>query len=102
MYSCFGDYNIIKYFPGDGVIIPSLHLYHCKCIRSIAKPVFIDIRRDTLNINEALLEPLITKNTKAIIVVHYAGVGCEMEKIIDIAKRYDVPIDEDNAWLWKI
>ena len=90
---------LLNISPGDEVIIPSftfVSTVNAFVLRG-AKPVFIDIRRDTLNINEALLEPLITKNTKAIIVVHYAGVGCEMEKIIDIAKRYDVPIVEDNA-----
>jgi len=90
---------LLNISPGDEVIIPSftfVSTVNAFVLRG-AKPVFIDIRRDTLNINEALLEPLITKKTKAIIVVHYAGVGCEMEKIIDIAKRYDVPIVEDNA-----
>jgi dTDP-4-amino-4,6-dideoxygalactose transaminase len=62
-----------------------------------AKPVFIDVRKDTLNIDETLIEDAITKNTKAILVVHYAGVACEMDKIIHIAKKYNIPVIEDAA-----
>ena len=52
-----------------------------------AKPIFADIRSDTLNIDESNIENLITDKTKAIVVVHYAGVACEMDKIIKIAKK---------------
>jgi dTDP-4-amino-4,6-dideoxygalactose transaminase len=62
-----------------------------------AKPVFVDIRPDTLNLDESLLEAAITPSTKAIVVVHYAGVGCEMDQIMAIAERYGIPVIEDNA-----
>ncbi len=62
-----------------------------------AKPVFVDIRRDTLNIDENLIEAKITNKTKAIMLVHYAGVGCAMEKIIAISNRDKIPMLEDNA-----
>jgi dTDP-4-amino-4,6-dideoxygalactose transaminase len=62
-----------------------------------AIPVFVDIRRDTLNINEDLIEESITSKTRAIVVVHYAGVSCEMEKIISIAKKYNLYVIEDAA-----
>jgi len=84
---------------GDEVILPSytfVSTVNAFVLRG-AKPVFIDVRDDTLNLNENLLENLITKNTKAIIVVHYAGVGCEMDTIIQIAKKYNIPVIEDNA-----
>lgn len=58
---------------------------------------FCDIRMDTLNIDERLIEQLITKNTKAIVVVHYAGVACEMDKIMEIAKQNNIAVIEDNA-----
>lgn len=60
-------------------------------------PVFVDIRPDTLNIDENLIEAAITEKTKAICVVHYAGVSCEMDKIIEIAKKYNLYIVEDAA-----
>ncbi|MGD8751616.1 MAG: dTDP-4-amino-4,6-dideoxygalactose transaminase [Anaerolineales bacterium] len=85
--------------PGDEVIIPSFTFVstaNAFVIRG-AKPVFIDIRPDTLNMDEALLEELITTRTKAILPVHYAGVGCEMDIIIDIANQYNIPVVEDNA-----
>ncbi|MDQ1237631.1 MAG: dTDP-4-amino-4,6-dideoxygalactose transaminase [Wigglesworthia glossinidia] len=62
-----------------------------------AKIIFIDIRPDTLNINENLIEPAITKKTKAIVVIHYAGVSCEMDKIVNISKKYKLWIIEDSA-----
>jgi len=62
-----------------------------------ARPIFCDIRPDTLNLDESKLEALITKRTRAILVVHYAGIGCEMETILKIARRHDVPVVEDNA-----
>lgn len=60
-------------------------------------PVFVDIRRDTLNIDEQLIEQSITENTKAICVVHYAGVGCEMDAILNIARKYNLKVFEDAA-----
>ena len=84
---------------GDEVIVPSftfVSTVNAFVLRG-AEPVFIDIRQDTLNIDENQLENLITPKTKAIIVVHYAGVGCEMNQILRIAKKYDIPVVEDNA-----
>jgi dTDP-4-amino-4,6-dideoxygalactose transaminase len=62
-----------------------------------AKPVFADIRSDTLNIDETKIESLITEHTKAIYLVHYAGVGCEMDRIFEIALKYNLSVVEDNA-----
>src|SRR5262249_30864208 len=61
------------------------------------RPVFIDIRPDTLNMDERQLERLITPKTRAIVPVHYAGVGCEMDTIMSVARRYGVQVVEDNA-----
>ena len=85
--------------PGDEVIVPSFTFVttvNAFVLRG-ARPVFIDIRPDTLNMDERSLEDLITPRTKAIIPVHYAGVGCEMNTICEIADRHNVPIVEDNA-----
>ncbi len=85
--------------PGDEVIVPSFTFVstaNAFVIRG-AKPVFVDIRNDTLNMDESKLEELITEKTKAIIPVHYGGVGCDMEVICDIARKYNVSIIEDNA-----
>ena len=85
--------------PGDEVIIPSftfVSTVNAFVLRG-AKPVFIDIRPDTLNLDETLLESLITPRTRAIVPVHYAGVGCEMDAILEIARRYDIAVVEDNA-----
>jgi dTDP-4-amino-4,6-dideoxygalactose transaminase len=62
-----------------------------------AKPIFADIRPDTLNLDESRLEALITPRTRAIVVVHYAGVGCEMDAIMEIAGNRNIPVVEDNA-----
>lgn len=85
--------------PGDEVIVPSFTFVttvNAFVLRG-ARPVFIDIRPDTLNLDETCLERLITPKTKAIVPVHYAGVGCEMEAILEIAGRYDIAVIEDNA-----
>lgn len=85
--------------PGDEVIVPSftfVSTVNAFVIRG-GRPVFVDIRPDTLNLDENLLEQKITSKTRAIIVVHYAGIGCVMEKIMDIANRYKIPVIEDNA-----
>jgi len=85
--------------PGDEVIVPSftfVSTVNAFVLRG-AKPVFIDIRPDTLNMDENQLEGLITEKIKAIIPVHYAGIGCEMDKIMNIANKYDIPVIEDNA-----
>jgi dTDP-4-amino-4,6-dideoxygalactose transaminase len=85
--------------PGDEVILPSftfVSTVNAFVLRG-AKPVFIDIRPDTLNLDESRLEELITPRTKAIVPVHYAGVGCEMDEILGIAGRHGVTVVEDNA-----
>jgi dTDP-4-amino-4,6-dideoxygalactose transaminase len=85
--------------PGDEVIIPDftfVSTVNAFVLRG-AKPIFVDIRPDTLNLDETKLEALITPKTKAIIPVHYAGVGCEMDVILEIANRHGVPVVEDNA-----
>ncbi len=85
--------------PGDEVIVPSFTFVttvNAFVLRG-AKPVFIDIRPDTLNMDESRLEEMISPRTKAIIPVHYAGVGCEMDAIMEIARRHAVPVVEDNA-----
>ena len=85
--------------PDDEVIIPSFTFVssvNAFVLRG-ARPVFIDVRRDTLNLDESKLEALITSRTKAIVVVHYAGVACEMDTILEVAGRHGVPVVEDNA-----
>jgi dTDP-4-amino-4,6-dideoxygalactose transaminase len=85
--------------PGDEVIIPSftfVSTVNAFVIRG-ARPVFIDVRPDTLNLDESRLEALITPRTKAVVPVHYAGIGCEMDAILDIARRHNVAVVEDNA-----
>ncbi len=85
--------------PGDEVIIPSFTFVstaNAFVLRG-ARPVFIDIRADTLNLDETRLERMITPRTKAIVVVHYAGVGCEMDAILRIANQHQIPVVEDNA-----
>lgn len=84
---------------GDEVILPSytfVSTVNAFVLRG-AIPVFCEIREDTLNIDENLIESLITEKTKAIVVVHYAGVGCEMDKIMAISQKYNIPVVEDNA-----
>ncbi|MTJ11520.1 dTDP-4-amino-4,6-dideoxygalactose transaminase [Anabaena sp. UHCC 0187] len=84
---------------GDEVIMPSytfVSTANAFVLRG-AVPVFIDICPDTLNIDETQIESAITKKTKAIVPVHYAGVGCEMDIIMDIAKAYQLLVIEDNA-----
>lgn len=85
--------------PGDEVIVPSftfVSTVNAFVLRG-AKPVFCDIRLDTLNLDETLLESLVTPQTRAIVPVHYAGVGCEMDAIIEIAIQHDIMVIEDNA-----
>jgi dTDP-4-amino-4,6-dideoxygalactose transaminase len=85
--------------PGDEVIMPSFTFVstaNAVVLRG-AVPVFVDIRPDTLNIDERLIEAAITPRTKAISVVHYAGVGCEMNAILDIARRHGLIVMEDAA-----
>ena len=85
--------------PGDEVIMPSFTFVstaNAVALRG-AVPVFVDIRPDTLNLDENLIEAAITPKTKAIDVVHYAGVGCEMDRILEIAKAKNLMVVEDAA-----
>lgn len=84
---------------GDEVIIPSftfVSTVNAFVLRG-ARPVFIDIRPDTLNLDERQLERVITPRTKAIAVMHYAGIACEMDAIMNVATREGIPVVEDNA-----
>lgn len=85
--------------PGDEVILPSYTFSSTAnaFVLAGAKLVFVDIRPDTMNIDENRIEPAITKKTKVICVVHYAGVSCEMDKIMAIAKKYKLKVVEDAA-----
>lgn len=85
--------------PGDEVILPSYTFSSTATafVLAGAKLVFVDIRPDTMNIDETLIEKAITEKTKVIIPVHYAGVACEMDTIIDIAKRHNLLVVEDAA-----
>jgi dTDP-4-amino-4,6-dideoxygalactose transaminase len=85
--------------PGDEVVVPSftfVSTVNAFVLRG-ARPVFVDIRPDTLNLNEQLLEDAITERTRAIIPVHYAGVGCEMDPILEAARQRGLAVVEDNA-----
>ena len=85
--------------PGDEVIMPSYTFVSTAdaFVLRGAIPVFVDIRPDTMNIDETLIEDAITLKTKAIVPVHYAGVGCEMDTIMDIARRHNLTVIEDAA-----
>jgi dTDP-4-amino-4,6-dideoxygalactose transaminase len=85
--------------PGDEIIMPSFTFVstaNAFVLRG-ARPVFVDIRSDTLNIDETLIEAAITERTKAIVPVHYAGVACDMDAIMDIARRHNLAVVEDAA-----
>lgn len=85
--------------PGDEVIMPSYTFVSTAdaFVLRGAVPVFVDIRPDTMNIDENKIEDAVTDKTKAIVPVHYAGVGCEMDVIMDIAKRHEIMVIEDAA-----
>src|SRR5688572_14632822 len=90
---------LLELQPGDEVIMPSFTFVstaNAFVLRG-ATPVFVDIRPDTLNIDEGLLEAAITPRTRAICVVHYAGVACEMDRIQEIATRHGLVVIEDAA-----
>ncbi len=90
---------LLRIEPGDEVICPDFAFVttiNAFVLRG-ARPVFVDVRPDTLNLDEKRLEERITRRTKAIVVLHYAGVGCEMDAILDIAARHGVAVVEDNA-----
>ena len=90
---------LIDIEPGDEVIVPSytfVSTANAFALRG-ARPIFADIRPDTLNLDERQLETLISPRTKAIVPVHYAGVGCNMEPILALAGRQGIRVVEDNA-----
>lgn len=102
-HSCTGALEmsamLARVGPGDEVIMPSFTFVstaNAFVLRG-ATPVFVDIRPDTLNIDEKAIEAAITPKTKAIVVVHYAGVGCEMDPIMEIAARHNLMVIEDAA-----
>jgi len=90
---------LLKLEPGDEVLLPSFTFVSTAnaIVLRGARPVFVDIRPDTLNLDEAKIEALLTPRTRAIVVVHYAGVGCEMDAILQLARRHRLPVIEDNA-----
>jgi dTDP-4-amino-4,6-dideoxygalactose transaminase len=84
---------------GDEVIVPAftfVSTVNAFVLRG-ARPVFVDVRPDTFNLDESRIAEALTSRTKAIVVVHYAGVGCEMDAIVDLASAHGVAIVEDNA-----
>jgi len=85
--------------PGDEVILPSFTFVSTANAYALrgARPVFADIRPDTLNLDETRLEGLVTPRTRAVVPVHYAGVGCEMDSILAVARRHGLEVVEDNA-----
>lgn len=90
---------LLQIAPGDEVILPAFTFVstaNAFVLRG-AKPVFVDIRADTLNIDEAKIEEKITPRTKAIFIVHYAGVACAMDEILAIAQTNGIAVVEDNA-----
>jgi dTDP-4-amino-4,6-dideoxygalactose transaminase len=90
---------LLEIQPGDEVIIPDftfVSTVNAFVLRG-ASPVFLDIRPDTLNLDESRLEAALTPKTKAIVPVHYAGVGCEMDIIMEVAAHHKIAVVEDNA-----
>jgi dTDP-4-amino-4,6-dideoxygalactose transaminase len=85
--------------PDDEVIVPAFTFVSSinAFVLRRARPRFIDVRADTLNLDETKLESLINPRVKAIVVVHYAGVACEMDPILAVAQRHGIPVIEDNA-----
>ena len=90
---------LLEIRPGDEVICPSYTFVSSAnpFVLRGAKIVFVDIRKDTMNIDENKIEEAISDKTKAILVVHYAGVACEMDKIMEISKKHNIPVIEDAA-----
>ena len=90
---------LIDIQPGDEVIMPSFTFVSTANAFALrgAQIVFVDIRPDTLNIDEALIEPAVTDRTRAVVPVHYAGVGCAMDNIVSIARKHGLRVIEDAA-----
>jgi dTDP-4-amino-4,6-dideoxygalactose transaminase len=90
---------LLRIEPGDEVIVPSftfVSTVNAFTLRG-ARPIFVDIRPDTLNLDEGAIARKVTRRTRAIVPVHYAGVGCEMDAIMDVAAHHGVAVVEDNA-----
>lgn len=85
--------------PGDEVIMPSFTFVSTAnaIVRTGARPVFVDVRHDTLNLDETLIEGAITDRTRAIVPVHYGGIGCQMDAIVEMARAHDLTVIEDAA-----
>lgn len=85
--------------PGDEVILPSFTFVSTAnaFVRLGARPIFVEIRPDTLNLDETKLEEAITSHTRAIFPVHYAGIGCDMDRIMELARKYELLVVEDAA-----
>lgn len=102
-HSCTAALEMCSYLmdlgPDDEIIMPSYTFVSTANAFALkgAVPVFVDIREDNLNIDDNLIERAITDKTKAIVVVHYAGVSCDMDKILDVAKRHNLFVVEDAA-----
>ena len=90
---------LLNLAPGDEVIMPSFTFASAAnaVVLRGARPVFADIRPDTLNLDERLVEGLVTPHTRAIMPTHYAGIGCEMVSLLDVARRHGLEVVEDNA-----
>jgi dTDP-4-amino-4,6-dideoxygalactose transaminase len=91
--------RLLDLSPGDEVIVPAFTFVTTAEAYALhgGTPVFIDVNPDTMNLDERLLEAAITPRTRAIVVVHYAGIGCSMKPILEIAGRRGLPVIEDNA-----
>lgn len=102
-HSCTGALEIAMLVadlqPGDEVIMPSFTFTSTatSVVLQGATPVFVDVRPDTLNLDETLLEDAVTEKTRAIIPVHYAGVACDMEHVLNVARRHNLWVIEDAA-----
>lgn len=90
---------LLEVGPGDEVIVPSFTFVSTANAFSLrgARPVFCDIRPDTLNMDMGHLETLVSPRTKAIVPIHYAGIGCEMDRLLAVGEKQGVPVVEDNA-----
>ena len=90
---------LLELEPGDEVVVPAFTFPSTAAAFSLrgAKVVFCDVHESTLNLDERILESLVTERTKAVVAVHYAGVGCEMDAILAIAERTGLAVVEDNA-----
>src|SRR5262245_18790723 len=90
---------LLRLAPVDEIILPSFTFVSTAnaFVLRDARPVFVDIRDDTFNLDENLLEDAITARARAVVPVHYAGVGCEMDAILDVSRRHGLAVVEDNA-----